>query len=49
MLYDLDHDPHEQHNLIGAPEARKLERAMRDALLVRLAASLAYVMDSVNL
>ena len=48
MLYDLDHDPHEQHNLIGAPEARKLERAMRDALLVRLAAS-AYVMDSVNL
>ena len=48
MLYDLGQDPDEQHNLIGAPEARALEQAMRDALLVRLAAS-AYVMDSVNL
>lgn len=48
MLYDLLRDPDEQHNLIGAPEARKLEQAMRDALLVRLAAS-AYVMTSVNL
>ena len=33
---------------IGAPAARTLEQSMRDALLVRLAAS-AYVMDSVNL
>ncbi|MCY4484287.1 MAG: sulfatase-like hydrolase/transferase [Spirochaetaceae bacterium] len=48
MLYDLGQDPDEQHNLIGAPEARALEQAMRDALLVRLAAS-SYVMDSVNL
>ena len=48
MLYDLGQDPEEQHNLIGAPEARALEQAMRNALLVRLAAS-AYVMDSVNL
>ncbi len=48
MLYDLDRDPDEQYNLVGAPEARALEQAMRDALLVRLAAS-AYVIDSVNL
>ena len=47
-LYDLDRDPDEQHNLIGAPRARTLERSIRDALLVRLAAS-AYVIDSVNL
>ena len=47
MLYDLGRDPDEQHNLVGAPGARELERTMRDALLVRLAAS-AYVMDSVN-
>lgn len=47
MLYDMDRDPDEQHNLIGAPDARTLERTMRDALLVRLAAS-AYVMDRVN-
>ena len=48
MLYDLAEDPDEQHNLIGAPAARALEQRMRDALLVRLAAS-TYVMDSVNL
>ena len=48
MLYDMDRDPDEQHNLIGAAEAQELEPTMRDALLVRLAAS-AYVMDSVNL
>ena len=48
MLYDLDRDPDEQYNLVGAREARALEQAMRDALLVRLAAS-AYVIDSVNL
>ena len=48
MLYDLAEDPDEQHNLIGAPAARTLEQRMRDALLVRLAAS-AYVIDSVNL
>ncbi len=48
MLYDLDQDPDEQHNLIGAPAARALEQSMRDALLVRLAAS-TYVIDSVNL
>ena len=48
MLYDLDQDPYEQYNLIGAPEAQTLEQTMRDALLVRLAAS-AYVIDSVNL
>ena len=34
-----DRDTDEQYNVIGAPEARTLEQAMRDALLVRLAAS----------
>lgn len=48
LLYELDRDPNEQHNLIGAPRARALEQAMRDALLIRLARS-AYVADSVNL
>ena len=48
MLYDLAEDPDEQHNLIGAPAARTLEQSMRDAMLVRLAAS-AYVMDSMSL
>ncbi len=48
MLYDLDRDPDEQYNLIGAPAAHTLEQTMRDALLVRLAAS-AYVIDSVHL
>ena len=39
MLYNIDRDPDEQYNLVGAPEARALKPAMRDALLVRLAAS----------
>ena len=48
MLYDMQQDPDEQHNLIGDPEHRGTENEMRDTLLRRLAAS-AFVMDSVNL
>ena len=47
MLYDLERDPQEQRNLIGDPQARQTELAMRDALLRRLAGS-TFVMESVN-
>ena len=36
MLYDLEDDPHEQNNLIGAPNGVALERELREALLGRL-------------
>ncbi|MBT3276192.1 MAG: sulfatase-like hydrolase/transferase [Spirochaetales bacterium] len=47
MLYDMERDPEEQHNLIGDPKARKTELDMRDALLRRLTAG-TFVMESVN-
>ena len=33
MLFDVQEDPREQHNLIGAPEAEATEREMRERLL----------------
>ncbi len=36
MLYDLQQDPTEQHNLVGQDKAASLEQTMRDALLKRL-------------
>jgi arylsulfatase A-like enzyme len=48
MLYDMQQDPDEQHNLIGNPENRDTENEMRDALLRRLTTS-AFVMDSATL
>ena len=33
MLFDVQNDPNEMSNLIGAPEAAQAEREMRDRLL----------------
>ena len=39
MLYDLEEDPEEQHNLIGREGTASLEQDMREVLLKRLVAS----------
>ena len=39
MLYDLQEDPQEQHNLIGREGTASLEQEMREVLLKRLVAS----------
>ena len=39
MLYDLQEDPEEQHNLIGREGTASLERDLREVLLKRLVAS----------
>jgi len=37
LLYDLQNDPDEQHNLIADPKARGLQQQLHEDLLVRLA------------
>ena len=39
MLFDIESDPTEQHNLAGRSDYEKVERAMRDLILARLAST----------